>query len=144
MKAKSGRAVGSGLAVRIYLARCSSQCRTHDDGGSRPEMPCKVIAKGWPCFVVLVWSQVPCNAVAESWRASHGMRCASPNLMLPCMQSRAAPRNRAMLGAVLTSHTHTSFEGDNQCKRYWIIFSFVFACGAVAIRCHNGRCCAFC
>ena len=33
------------------------------------------------------------------------MRCASPNLTLPCEQSRTAPKNKASASGVLSSHT---------------------------------------
>ena len=108
MNAKSGRAAESNLALRIYLARCPSQCNTNEERVSRPDTPCSVTTKGWPCFVVFVVSQVPCSADAESCKESHGILCASPNPMLPCTQSRTAPKNKAMLGAVLASQTHLS------------------------------------
>ena len=105
MNAKSGRERNaSNLERRTCRAKWPSHLKIRELCVSLPEIPIRVSANGWPCRVVFVCSHAPCGADADSCNRSHGIRCASPNLVLPCTHSRTAPKNSARLGAVLASH----------------------------------------
>ena len=69
----------------------ANQCRTHEEHASRPVYPCQVHANGCPDLVVLVAYATACSPCVLSCRVFQRTLCASPNLMLACMQTSAAP-----------------------------------------------------